>query len=298
VAGFTEGRVPTSRQVAFQIAPRLNAAGRMDTARSTVELFLTQDAGRARVLAQQLHEQNSDRRQVELEIRELCEQVAVDEAAVALVYYAEDWHRGVLGIVASRLVERLHRPVFVLSRNPEDGTAQGSGRSIPAFHLLEALESMRDLFVRFGGHRHAAGVTLDCGRVAEFRERFNTYAASRLRPEDLAPEEEIDAVLELREIDERSVGATFALAPFGHGNPPPLFAALNVEVAGPPALWKEKHLKVMVRQNGRTLALKAWDFAERAAELPAGGRVDIAFRLEEDSFSGWVAVLKDVRCAG
>ncbi|MGO9256416.1 MAG: single-stranded-DNA-specific exonuclease RecJ [Bryobacteraceae bacterium] len=298
VAGFTGGRVPTSRQVAFQIAPRLNAAGRMDTARSTVELFLTGDAERARALASQLQEQNSDRRQVEAEIREICEQVAVDEAAVALVYYSENWHRGVLGIVASRLVERWHRPVFVLSHNPEDGMAQGSGRSIPAFHLLDALESMRDLFVRFGGHQHAAGVTLEPGRVDEFRARFNACAAASLRPEDLLPAAEIDAVLELREIDERSVGAIFGLAPFGHGNPPPLFAALDVEVAGPPALWKEKHLKVMVRQDGRTLALKAWNFAGRAAELPAGARVDVAFTLDEDSYSGWAAVLRDVRGAG
>jgi len=183
----------------------------------------------------------------------------------------------------------------VLSYNPEDGMAQGSGRSIPAFHLLNALESMGDLFVRFGGHSHAAGVTLDPGRVAEFRQRFNAYAAGCLRPEDLERAEEIDAVLELREIDERSVQSTFALAPFGHGNPQPLFAALDVEVAGPPKLWNEKHLKVMVRQNRRTLLLKAWEFAGRAAELPAGGRVDVAFRLEEDAFSGWAAVLKDVR---
>lgn len=157
---------------------------------------------------------------------------------------------------------------------------------------------MRDLFVRFGGHKHAAGVTLDPGRVAEFRVRFNAYAAGCLRPEDLVPTAEIDAVVDLREIDDRSVGSVFGLAPFGHGNPPPLFAALNVEVAGPPALWKEKHLKVMVRQNGRTLALKAWNFAERSAELPSGARIDVAFTLEEDSYSGWAAVLRDVRYAG
>ncbi len=290
VAGFPAGKIPSSRQVAFQIAPRLNAAGRMDTARSTVELFLTQDPERARALAMVLQEQNSDRRQVEAEIRDLCGQVVVDEASVALVYYSADWHRGVLGIVASRLVERFHRPVFVLGHNPEDGTAQGSGRSIPAFHLLDALESMRDLFVRFGGHSHAAGVTLDPGRVAGFRERFNTYAAGVLRPEDLSPSAEIDAILELREIDERAVTSLFSLAPFGHGNPPPLFASLNVEVAGAPVLWKEKHLKVMVRQNGRTLSLKAWDFAARAAELPAGRKscacLTFAFRMEEDRYSG------------
>ncbi len=118
VAGFTADSVPTSRQVAFQIAPRMNAAGRMDTAQTVIELFLTADPERARELAQQLHDQNTERQQVEGEIREICEQVAVDEAAAALVYYAEDWHRGVLGIVASRLVERLHRPVFVLAATP------------------------------------------------------------------------------------------------------------------------------------------------------------------------------------
>ena len=298
VAGFTQGHAPSSRQVAFQIAPRLNAAGRMDTARSVVELFLTPDAARARTLAGQMQEQNTDRQQVEAEIREICEQAAVDPEAAGLVYYSENWHRGVLGIVASRLVERLHRPVFVLALNREDGMAQGSGRSIPAFHLLNALESMRDLFIRFGGHEHAAGVTLDPARVDEFRARFNACAAASLRPEDLAPASDIDAILELREIDDRGVAEVLRLAPFGHGNPPPLFAALAVEVAGPPVLWKEKHLKVMVRQNRRTLSLKAWNFAERAGELPAGARVDVAFSLEEDSFNGgYAAVLRDVRAS-
>jgi single-stranded-DNA-specific exonuclease len=303
VSGFSGGRVPSSRQVAFQIAPRLNAAGRMDTAQAVIEMFLTSDLNRARDLAQRLHEQNTERQQVEAEIREVCEQAAVDEEAAALVYYAEDWHRGVLGIVASRMVEQLHRPVFVLSRNPEDGLAQGSGRSIPGFHLLEALENMSDLFVRFGGHQHAAGVTLAAERVEEFRRRLNSYAASQLRPEDLRRELRIDGVVDFREITDRSVAEIFELAPFGHGNPPPLFAALDAEVAGPPAAWKEKHLRVMLRQAGRSLALKAWNFADRAAELAPGARVDAVFSLEEDPYSasrgypGWAAVLRDVRAA-
>ncbi|HEY2012745.1 MAG TPA: single-stranded-DNA-specific exonuclease RecJ [Bryobacteraceae bacterium] len=303
VAGFTAEKIPTSRQVAFQIAPRMNAAGRMDTAQAVVELFLTTDSVRARELARQLHEQNTERQQVEAAIRDICEKVAVDASSAALVYYAEDWHRGVLGIVASRLVERLHRPVFVLGRNSEDGMAQGSGRSIPAFHLLEALESMPDLFLRFGGHQHAAGVTLEAVRVDEFRQRFNAYAAALLRPEDFLPRVDIDAVLDLREISETSVKDVFTLAPFGHSNQPPLFAALDVELAGPPAVWSEKHLKVMVRQNGRTLALKAWNWAERAAEFRPGVRLDVAFALEEDPVSasrgypGWAAVLREVRPA-
>lgn len=303
VSGFIAGRVPSARQVAFQIAPRLNAAGRMDTAQAVIEMFLTSDPGRARELAQRLHEQNCERQQVEAEIREICEQAEVDEASAALVYYAADWHRGVLGIVASRMVEQQHRPVFVLSRNPDDGLVQGSGRSIAGFHLLEALESMSDLFVRFGGHQHAAGVTLAVERVEEFRCRLNSYAGSRLSAEDLRRELRIDGVLELPEIDDRSVAEVFGLAPFGHGNPAPLFAVLNVEVAGPPAAWKEKHLRVMLRQAGRSLVLKAWNFAGRAAELPAGARVDAVFSLEEDPYSasrgypGWAAVLRDVRVA-
>jgi single-stranded-DNA-specific exonuclease len=303
IAGFAEGTSPTARQVAFQIAPRINAAGRMDTAKAAVEMFLTDDPSRAKELAQQLHDHNTDRRQVEAETREICESVAVADGAFALVYYGETWHRGVLGIVASRLVERFYRPVFVLGRNAEDGLAQGSGRSIRAFHLLDALESMSDLFEKFGGHAHAAGVTLDPARVDEFRARFNAYALSRLTPDDLQPLLEVDAVLELREINDESVAGIFALAPFGHGNEPPLFAAVNVEVSTQPAVWKERHLKVLVKQNGRTLSLKAWNFAERIAELPLGARVDIAFCLEEDAYSAsrggapWCAILRDVRAA-
>jgi single-stranded-DNA-specific exonuclease len=303
VAGFTGDAVPNARQVAFQIAPRINAAGRMDTARAVVELFLTGDAARARDLARQLHEQNTERQQVEAEIVETCQGIAVDGAACALVYYAEEWHRGVLGIVASRMVERLGRPVFVLSRNPEDGTAQGSGRSIPAFHLLQALESMPGLFLRFGGHKYAAGVTLEAARVDEFRERFNAFAAACLGPEDFLRRLEVDAVLELREITDRGIQEIFTLAPFGTGNPPPLFAAMNVEVAAPPVIMKEKHLRVTVRQNGRTLTLKSWNSAGRAAELATGARLDIAFNLDEDAYSaargypGWAAMLRDFRSA-
>ena len=303
VAGFADGAVPNARQISFQIAPRLNAAGRMDTAKTVIELFLSEDPARARELAKQLHDQNAERRQVEVAIREICEQMPIADSTAALVYYGEGWHRGVLGIVASRLVERYHRPVFVLGRNSEDGLAQGSGRSIPAFHLLEALEAMPELFVKFGGHMHAAGVTLDAARVEEFRDRFNAFAAARLRPEDFQPCLDIDAVLDLREVTDETVDGIFALAPFGHGNPPPVFAATGVEVAGPPAVVKEKHLRVPVRQNGRTLVLKAWNFSERCAEFSPGARIDIVFRLEEDPYSlsrgypGWAAVLCDARPA-
>jgi single-stranded-DNA-specific exonuclease len=303
VAGFTGGAAPNARQVGFQIAPRINAAGRMDTAGAVIELFLTNDATRARDLAKQLDTQNAERQQVQAEIVATCEQIAVGDAECALVYYAEDWHRGVLGIVASRLVDRLQRPVFVLARNPDDGLASGSGRGIPAFHLLEALESMSGLFVRFGGHAHAAGVTLEVSNVEEFRRRFHAFAASRLRADDFLPRLEIDAVLELREIGEQAIDELFTLAPFGRGNPTPLFAALGVEVAAQPTVMKEKHLRITVRQNGRNLVLKAWNLAHRASEFAPGTRVDVAFTLEEDAYAAargyppWAAILRDSRPA-
>jgi single-stranded-DNA-specific exonuclease len=303
VSGFTDGAAPNARQVGFQIGPRINAAGRMDTASAVIELFLTSDAERARELAKQLDDQNAERQQVQAQIVATCEQIAVNPEECALVYYCGDWHRGVLGIVASRLVDRLQRPVFVLGRNPDDGLASGSGRSIPAFHLLDALESMSDLFVRFGGHAHAAGVTMETAQVEEFRRRFNAFAASRLCADDFMRRLEIDAVLDLREITEQAIEELFTLAPFGHGNQAPLFAALGVEVAAPPAIMKEKHLRITVRQNGRTLVLKAWNLAHRAAELVPGARVDVAFNLEEDAYSAargyppWAAILRDFRPA-
>jgi single-stranded-DNA-specific exonuclease len=301
VAGFSRGATIGARQVAFQIVPRINAAGRMDTAQSVIELFLTTDPARAHELAKQLHDQNADRRRVEAAICDTCQGLPVEASAAGLVYYAKDWHRGVVGIVASRLVDRLHRPVFVLGRSEEDGMAQGSGRSIPAFDLLGALDSMRDLFVRFGGHKYAAGVTLDPARVEEFRRRFNAYAAARLTAQDFAPRFEIDAVAELSEIDESAVADVLSLAPFGHGNRAPLVAVLGVEVAAPPLVMKEKHLRIPVRQNGRSLTLKAWNFSARAAEFAPGAHLDVAFELEDDPYSAarnyapWSATLRDAR---
>lgn len=307
VAGFSGATVPSATQVAFRIAPRINAAGRMATANDVIELFLTADAARARTIAGQLHALNTERQNTEAEIiqtiLEQCGREPVDDSQAALVFCAANWHRGVLGIVASRLVERFHRPVFVLSESTEDGLAQGSGRSIPRFHLLDALEAMPELFSKFGGHSHAAGLTLTSRNLVEFRRRFQDYAAARLGPEDFVQELAIDAAIELRDVNERNVAEIGALAPFGCGNPAPVFAVLGAEVAGPPVVWKDRHLRVPLRQNGRTLWLKAWNFAARAGEMPAGSQVDAAIVLEEDTFAaanglpGWSAVLRDVRPA-
>jgi single-stranded-DNA-specific exonuclease len=320
VSGLAEGEVPTARQVAFQVAPRINAAGRMASAADVIEMFLTEDAGRAQVLAAQLHDLNKDRRDTEFgivnAIFEQCIGQPVTDLDCALVFAGEGWHRGVVGIVASRVVERFHRPAFVLGI--EDGVAQGSGRSIRAFHLLEALESMPELFTKFGGHRQAAGVSLEAHHLEEFRERFRAHAATLLTPADFEASLEIDAEVNLSELDNQSVADVLSLAPFGMGNPVPMFVARGVEVAAAPEIKNEKHvfLKLITppvraginggpprAAGGGFMRMKAWNFAERAHEFAPGAPVDIAFTLEDDAYSAargyapWQAILRDVRAA-
>lgn len=306
LSGLMNGRAPSARQVAFQIAPRINAAGRMDDAQNVIRMFLTEDPELARRLASQLHSLNQERRDTEAEIVRLvleeCASAPVTDEQRVLVFSGPNWHRGVVGIVASRLVERFYRPVFVLSE--EDGQAQGSGRSIAPFHLLDALESMPDLFTRFGGHRQAAGVSLPVESVAEFRRRLNAYAATRLTPEDFQPQLAIDAAVSLRELTSGpAVEELLSMAPFGFGNPAPMLAILGAEVCGSPVVMKEKHLRVHLRQGGRSLFPKAWNFAERAADFAPSAPIDVAFTVEEDlygedrGFTNWAAVLRDVRPA-
>jgi single-stranded-DNA-specific exonuclease len=303
VSGFAAGVAPSARDVAFRVAPRINAAGRMASANEVIEMFLTADPARARELAEKLHELNQDRQQTEAEIArtifEQCVEQPVTDRDAALVFAGEGWHRGVVGIVASRVVERFHRPVFVLGM--ENGVAQGSGRSIPVFHLLEALESMPELFVKFGGHRQAAGLTLPAEQVEVFRERLRAYAFARLTPADFERELTIDTEIAGEEITDQAVADVLKLAPFGYGNSPPVFVLRGALVAAPPDIKKEKHLFARLRVAGNLVRVKAWNFAERAGELQAGARVDVALQFEEDDYSAsrgyapWQAILKDVR---
>jgi single-stranded-DNA-specific exonuclease len=311
VAGFDEGESPSAHQVAFRLAPRINAAGRMATARDVIELFLTQDALRARELAEQLDALNRERQQVETDIVEAilkqCENTGFDYSSSAAVFAAAGWHLGVLGIVASRLVERFCRPVFVLSEaiesaGAEEGCLSGSGRSIPAFHLLEALESMPHLFERFGGHRQAAGLTLHPGQLEEFRRRFNQFAAATLKADDFRPEYVVDAEADLSELTDGCVRDVLTLGPFGFGNPAPIFYTSQVEVAGPFKAFKGgKHLSVPLRQQRRTLFCKAWNFGDRAALFEPGAKLDVLFQLEDDpssrkrGYGSWCVSLKDAR---
>lgn len=305
VAGFPQGEAPSAGQVAFRLAPRLNAAGRMASAEDVVRLFLTEDEEKARELAEQLHALNQERQLTEARIiahiLDECARVPVGDDQAALVFAGTGWHPGVIGIVANRLLDRFHRPTIVLSVDPETGLARGSGRSTAAFHLLEALEAVQDLLLRFGGHKQAAGLTLPADRIEEFRRRFGRYAAERLRPEDRLPAHEFDARLGLDELTAETVEDIFRLAPFGFGNPAPLFVMEEAEIVGEPLPYGENHLRIRLRQNGRLAWVKGWNFRERAAELVAGTRIDAAVQLEADEqsaargFPGWFLSLRDVR---
>lgn len=304
-AGLRPGEVPSAGQVAFQVAPRINAAGRMADAGEVVEMFLTQDAGRAQDIAAALQERNAERQAAEQlilrTILQQCEAKPPSPADVGLVFCGEAWHRGVVGIVASRMVERFSRPAFVLGIDPETGLAQGSGRSINGFSLVDALETMSSLFERFGGHHMAAGVTLRADRVPEFAKRFNDFASAALVPEDLVPTLRVDAVLQPGDANEHTAMQVQQLGPFGLGNPAPVFALLEAEIAEEPALFAERHLRLRVRMNGRFLRITAWQFAERLDEFSPGRLMDLALTLDLDprsaarGYPGWGLTLRDAR---
>jgi single-stranded-DNA-specific exonuclease len=298
-AGFG-GRVPDATEVAFRIAPAINASGRMDSAGQSVRLFLTDDREEAARIARELFSMNVERQTAERaivkEIFERCIETPVTDDDAALVMWGAGWHRGVVGIVASRVVERFHRPAIVLG--VENGVAQGSGRSIEAFHLLEALEGMRELFTKFGGHAHAAGLTLAESSLEMFRERLRVWAAARLTAEDMRPTVGIDAVIEFGEINDGLWRALEQIAPFGMGNKRPLFGARGVGLAGPPQVWKENHLRIAAKQGGRTLMMKGWGMAELAEELREVKSVDLAFEIERDFFGAWGLTVKAIRAAG
>src|SRR5579864_9143190 len=249
VAQISAKRPPTSGEVGFRIAPRINAAGRMDVARDVIELFSVKDPARARELAAKLDQLNSDRQEEERRILHSVEERFTGEPALCdaycIVVDGEGWHRGVIGITATRIVERYNRPTVVISRDGAD--AFGSGRSIRAFHLLEAIESCSDLFSRYGGHSHACGFAMPSANVAALRAKLNAFAQTRLSPADFEPILDLDAELELADVTPQLFQALQLLEPYGMGNPEPVFAARGVQLTAPPRILKDKHVKLKLR---------------------------------------------------
>ncbi len=251
VAQISSKRPPNSTEVAFRIAPRINAAGRMDVARDVIELFSVKDPDRARLLAGKLDRLNSERQEEERRILlSIEERIAGDPTlceAYCIVVDGEGWHRGVIGIAATRIVERYHRPTLIISRNGDE--AHGSGRSIRPFHLLEAIESSSGLFTRYGGHSHACGFAMPSANVAQLRAELDAFARARLTPGDFDPVLDIEAELDLAEITPAMFQTLCLLEPYGTGNHEPAFSARKVRLIAPPKILKDKHIKLKLKAS-------------------------------------------------
>ena len=318
------GRPLTSSEVGFRIAPRVNAAGRMDVARDVIDLFSVKDATRAREIANKLDQLNSDRQNEERKILDAIDSRLEQDPALlnsfCLVIDGDGWHRGVIGITATRVVERYCRPTLVICRDGNE--AYGSGRSIRAFHLLNALESCAPLFTRFGGHAHAVGFSMPAANLPALCAHLDTYARTKLTLEDFEPTLDVDVELAFEEITPDLFQAVHRLEPFGMGNPEPVFTSRDLVLMAPPRVMKEKHVKLKLSSqseqrelseeallttprchpdssvlprvhaqtsNARprkpvTYTALGWRMAERIqqAELLPGDALDIAFTLDQN----------------
>jgi single-stranded-DNA-specific exonuclease len=299
VAGIADGQPVTAGQVGFRLGPRINAAGRLDDAGRGVRLLLATEEDAARALAEELDRENQSRQEIERHI--LAEAIQDAEARVAagargLVLARDGWHAGVVGIVASRIVERFHRPAVLVAL--EDGAGKGSGRSIEGFHLYDALAACAQHLSRFGGHRHAAGLTVTRAALEPFRAAFEAHAAARLSDEDLQARCRIDGWVDDGDLTDRAASDLEKLAPYGAGHPEPVFALRRTAVRGRTVGAAGAHLKLTLGARG--LDAIGFGMGDRAP-LCAAGPVDAAFCLGFDEWDGTRRLqlkLKDLRSAG
>lgn len=274
-------------KVGFMLAPRLNAAGRVGHASLAVELLITSDNHRARELALLLDEENCNRQAVEKEILEVAEKAIISHNLLSdkvLVIAGENWHPGVIGIVASRLVDRYYRPTVVISTR--DGIGKGSCRSIPGFDMYEALLLCNGLLSKFGGHRQAAGLTIPVENIDIFRRNM-CEQAELLSEETYKPVLNIDTLLPLEQINTALLEQLACLAPHGMGNPSPVFACRELQVADfKPVGQNGKHLKLKVRRQNSTGDVIAWGMGSMAADIHRNDHIDLAFAPEFNEWQG------------
>src|SRR5438132_1849547 len=303
IAGCGDDGEMTAYDLGFRIGPRINAAGRMDAARAVVELFDANDQEEARRLAEHLDTRNRERKEVQREIFNRAvdevESGAEREAQThAAVIAGDGWHRGVIGLAASKIAERLNRPCVVISLDGEIG--HGSARSIEAYHLFDGLTACRDLLEKFGGHSHAAGLSIRRDRIAEFRRRLNEHAASCLTEDDLIPALYIDAELTPRDLGFQLSQDLGALEPFGAGNPRPVFITRGWRVMNEPQILKEQHLKMRVAgDDNRPFEAIWWRGVEEVEATPRmNDRIDLAYDFEANRYQGDIRLqlnVKDMR---
>jgi single-stranded-DNA-specific exonuclease len=300
IAGCGDDGGMTAYDLGFRIGPRINAAGRMDAARAVIELFEAKEKEEARRLAEHLDTRNSQRKEAQREIfnraieefESGAERTAQTHAAVIA---GDGWHRGVIGLAASKIAERLHRPCVVISLDGNIG--HGSARSIEAYHLFDGLTSCRDLLDKFGGHSHAAGLAIRRENIPEFRRRLNEHAASCLTEADMEPVLAIDAEVAAPELGFQLAQDLSALEPFGAGNPRPVFATRGFLVLGEPQIIKEQHLKMRVAgDDNRPIEAIWWRGVEEAEQTPkANGRIDLAYEFEANRWNGDIRLQLNVK---
>lgn len=283
-----EVRAPLSAfDIGYKLGPRINAAGRLNSALESLELLLTDDPNQAAHYAQNLDRRNRERQAIERTITLEAEEMAAAAFAItspkSIVLGRPHWHHGVVGIVASRISKRWHRPTLIIGFD-EEGLGKGSGRSIEGFSLVAALNECAHLLEAFGGHAMAAGVTLQQGKLEEFREVFEKTAATFLNEEDLVPRLKLDVEITVKDLDESWLQAQERLGPFGVGNLKPLLMARALSPAREPRVLKEKHLRLEF-QGPRNTLLAAIFFNGAVNPLPKPPW-DVAFTLEQNTYQG------------
>lgn len=286
-AAGLEGKPLTAGRVGFILAPRLNAVGRLDRAMRGVELLLSEREAEANRIARELEELNRRRQDIDRSTLETARRRvdALDlDATYGIVLAEQGWHPGVIGIVAARLVEETGRPTVLIALDGDEG--KGSGRAPPPFDLHAGLSECRDALLRFGGHRAAAGVTIAASRVDEFAHRFNDVARARLRVEDLQPELRVDAELSIDEVTDDLETLLRHFEPFGVGNPSPVFVSRGVRLAAPARIVGSDGLKLRVATAAGAREALGWGMGALAAELTTGTSVDLAYRIERDTYQG------------
>jgi len=279
----------TAGQIVFVLAPRINAVGRLGDATRAVELLTSESFTTALERAKVFEEENRNRRKIDedtfLEAQELVENYLDIDNESAIILHQETWHPGVIGIVASRLVERYYRPTIMMTT--VDGVAKGSARSVAGFDIYQALKRCEDKLVQFGGHKYAAGLSVELERLDEFKDAFNEIAKELLTGDLLTPEIRVDAEIRLGEVTPKFVRVLNQFAPFGPGNMRPVFVARNVEIYGTPRIVGKNHLKFKVRSNGQIFDAIGFNLGGFIDKLLHGRRTaDLAFSLDESDFAG------------
>lgn len=295
------GKDISTGQVVFILAPRINALGRLGDARDAIRLLSTRDEKLASEIARKLDSENRRRKEIdEQTLRQALEQmreVANTETDQAIVLAEEGWHQGVIGIVASRLVERFHLPTVMIAIT--DGEGKGSARSIPGFHLCDALKECEDLLIKYGGHKYAAGLSIKPENIPEFRERFKKVSMNHLSREDIVPKLHIDLEIELAEVNDDFMKSIEAFSPFGPQNLRPVFLTRNCEVMGQPYVVGHNHLKMRVRKGDAIFDVIGFGFGAKAQQISDKGcLVDIVYALEYNTYNGRTHIqirLRDVK---